>query len=133
MKLYLDANGIIYSIENVSPFRETVWAQIDLAEKSLDGLILTSRLSRLECRNAPLRKGQLDLLAIYDQFFTRRPVRVLEISAPIIERATELRARYNFRTPDAIHLASAIDSQADVFLTGDKDLMRCTEVAVTIL
>ena len=50
-----------------------------------------------------------------------------------IERATELRARHGFRTPDAIHLATAIEERADLVLTGDVALRRCSEVAVEVV
>lgn len=133
MRLYLDANAIIYSIESVTPFREAVLARISQAEAASDGMIVTSRLSRLECRVVPLRKAQTELLAIYELFFTRRSVLVVEISAAVIEKATELRSRYDLKTPDAIHIATAIESHADLFLTGDKRLARCPEIHVEVL
>jgi len=81
----------------------------------------------------PLRSGDVALLGRYDAFFRRRRLRLVDVSASVIERATDLRARYRFKTPDAIHLASAIEVQADLFLTGDADLQRCTEVRVEVL
>lgn len=51
----------------------------------------------------------------------------------IIERATELRARYGFRSADAIHLATALDGGAGIFLTGDASLARCTEIVVDLV
>ena len=56
-----------------------------------------------------------------------------EVTAVVIERATDLRVRYSFKTPDAIHLATAIEGQADLFLTGDKALARCDQVNVEVL
>jgi len=44
-----------------------------------------------------------------------------------------LRSRHRFKTPDAIHLATAIEEHADVFLTGDDDLKRCTDVKIEVL
>jgi len=58
---------------------------------------------------------------------------LVDITSEVIERATGLRAGYGFKTPDAIHLASAIEEKADIFLTGDESLVRCREVAVEIL
>lgn len=58
---------------------------------------------------------------------------MLEITAGVIEQATGLRARYGLKTPDAIHVATAIEEHADVFLTGDAALARCTEVNVEVL
>ncbi|MGO9837139.1 MAG: type II toxin-antitoxin system VapC family toxin [Polyangiaceae bacterium] len=93
--------------------------------------LATSRLSRLECRSKPIRDRDAALLARYDATFTS--ARIVEVTPAIIERATELRAHYGFRSPDAIHLATAIDGGADVFLTGDAALARCTEIAVNVV
>ena len=132
MSLYLDASAIIYSVESVAPFRDTVLGRLSQLFAT-EGLLLTSRLSRLECRVKPLREAQNQLLAIYDEFFVGELVQVIEIGPEIVELATELRVRYGFKTPDAIHLATAIDQRANVFLTGDRALSRCTELRVEVL
>lgn len=51
----------------------------------------------------------------------------------MIERAAELRAQHGFKTPDAIHLATALVQAADVFLTGDAGLTRCPGLQVVVL
>ncbi len=132
MRLYLDANPIIYSIEGVPEFRLAALAWIERAEAAQHAVI-TSRLSRLECRVKPLREGNTDLLQRFDGFFSREELEIVEVSAEVIENATELRAKHNFRAPDAIHLASAILAKADVFLTGDQNLKRCPGLTVEIL
>ena len=94
---------------------------------------MTSRLSRMECRVKPLREGQATLLAVYDSFFSARRMQIAELSSAVVERATELQARYHVRTPDALHLATAIESGAVAFLTGDGALKRCTELNVRVI
>ena len=121
MRLYLDANPIIYSIEGVPEFREAALSWIERAEKA-SGVVITSRLSRLECRVKPLREENTELLARFEGFFAREGLELAEITAEVIEAATALRAAHNFRPPDAIHLATATLSKADVFLTGDRNL-----------
>ncbi len=133
MRLYLDASTIIYCVESASPFREAVLARLSPAEGAMKGILLTSRLSRLECRVKPLRDSNAELLATYDSFFTRQSVNVIEIGAAVVERATELRARHGLRTPDAIHVATAIEEHAELFLTGDRELARCKEVKVEVV
>ena len=44
-----------------------------------------------------------------------------------------LRAKYSLKTPDSIHLATAIMTKATAFLTGDKALARVVEVPVEIV
>jgi predicted nucleic acid-binding protein len=60
-------------------------------------------------------------------------VHVIDISAEIVERATQLRADHRFRTPDAIHLATAIESDVDVFLTRDKALAKCPGLNIELI
>ena len=123
--IYLDANVIIRLIEGDTAARAPIEAR--LQDQTL---MLTSQLSRLECRCLPLRNSNQRLLALYDAFFRARELRVIELTAAVIDRATDLRARHGFRTPDALHLAAAIVSGASSFLTGDRQLTRCTEISV---
>jgi predicted nucleic acid-binding protein len=132
-RLYLDANSIIYLVEAVDPFHATVAARLLSHRTNPESRIITSRLSRLECRILLLRKANTLLLAKYAAFFTMERLVVSEVTANIIERTTDLRVRYNFKTPDAIHLATAIEEQSDLFLTGDRALARCVEVNVEVL
>jgi predicted nucleic acid-binding protein len=79
----------------------------------------------------PLRDGDRELVARYSAFFNRAQFRVAESDAKVIEAATDLRVRYGFRTPDAIHLGTAMVQ--DLFLTGDKALAKCQEVPVEVV
>jgi len=133
MRLYLDANTIIYGIECVEPFHRTVIARTLAAESENEGVLITSLLSRIECRTKPTRDRNTKLLAKYDEFFARRRLLLNDLSAPIIDLATDLRARYNFKTPDAIHIATALCANADLVLTGDAALTRCKELKFEVL
>jgi uncharacterized protein len=132
-RVYLDASCIIYLIEVSSPFHATVAHRLLRYQADPKAALVTSSLSRLECRTKPLRGGDTRLLAEYDVFFAAGRLSVAELSAAVVERATELRARYGFKTPDALHLATAILERADVFMTGDAALARCAELRVEIV
>ena len=41
-----------------------------------------------------------------------------------------IRAQYNFKTPDSLHLAAAVISNCDVFLTNDHRLNRFTGISI---
>lgn len=81
----------------------------------------------------PVRKNDTVLLAAYDSFFTADRFVIAELTAEVIDRATDLRAVHNFSSPDALHLATAIVEKADIFLTGDSVLARCPNIAVEVL
>ena len=87
----------------------------------------------MECRVKPLRSGDATVLGLFDTFFAGSELQLLEITVAVIEQATHLRAAFNFKTPDALHLASAIVAGAIAFLTGDKGLAKCTALPVEVL
>ena len=129
--IYLDACCFIYLVEGEPGWRTVVEQRL----RSLEPIskLVTSQLARLECRTKPMRDGNRSLLERYDMLFGADRVAVLDVSAQVIDRATELRARYALKTPDAIHLATALESSAAEFWTADAALSRCTDIAVTVL
>jgi predicted nucleic acid-binding protein len=130
--IYADANILIRLLEGVPAVRAPIEARL-LPLRGTGRFLATSRLSRLECRCKPLRASDSALLALYEALFNGQEVHLLEMTPDVVEKATELRARLNVKTPDAIHLASAIGAKAGAFLTGDRSLARCGEIVVEIL
>ena len=129
MDAYLDTAPVIYLVENVAPWEAAVRAFLALDELRPRVSVLT----RMECRVQPLREGNIALLEDYDEFFASLPAGLLALDARVFEKATELRARHNFKTPDALHLAAAIEGGCQIFLTNDAQLARCTEIRVEVL
>jgi predicted nucleic acid-binding protein len=132
-RIYLDACSIIYLVEAASPFHAAIVRQLLQHQADPASRLITSRLSCLECRIRPVRDNDHNLLAAYDRLFGANRMLIVEITAEVVASATTLRARHGFKTPDAIHLASAIEEEADLFLTGDSSLARCTDIAVEVL
>ncbi|HQR42180.1 MAG TPA: type II toxin-antitoxin system VapC family toxin [Gemmatales bacterium] len=130
--IYLDANILIRLIEGDIAARAPVEAKLQHARVNAP-FLTTSRLSRLECRVKPLREGNSSLLSLYEQLFNSNELQMTELHAAVIEKATELRSTLKLKTPDAIHLASAIVERCSLFLTGDKDLAKVTEIAVEVV
>jgi predicted nucleic acid-binding protein len=60
----------------------------------------------------------------FDQFFALPDVVVLPIEESTFDQATDISARWNFRSIDSIHLAAAVEGQCDAFLTNDLRLAR---------
>jgi predicted nucleic acid-binding protein len=109
---------VIYAFEYSTAVRTSVIERVVQACLAPGGMVVTSRLTRLECRVKPLRNRDAVLLAHYDSFFSLAKLGLVEVSADVLEAATQLRADHAFKSPDAIHLASALYVGASHFLTG---------------
>jgi predicted nucleic acid-binding protein len=82
--------------------------------------LVASVLARLETLVAPKRHGREDLCRRYREVFEGFPnLEVVDVDAEVVEIASDLRAAHNLRTPDAIHLATALRLRADAFVTED--------------
>lgn len=129
MRLYLDTAPVIYTVEQVNGFAATVDKRLAMPEV----VLIASDLTRMECRVKPVREGNVELLKDFDDFFEGVVAEIAVLSRPIVDRATEIRAQHGFRTPDAIHLAAAIESNCDVFLTNDHRLDRFSDIEVEVV
>ena len=129
MRYYLDAAPIIYLVEQVQPFALAVRNKL-----AVPGLVLvTSELTRLECRVLPLRTGNTTLLQDFDDYFANSIAEFVPLTRDVIDRATEIRAQYNFKTPDALHLAAAVVANCAIFLTNDYRLSRFTALTIEVI
>ncbi|MFA5921424.1 MAG: PIN domain-containing protein [Methylococcaceae bacterium] len=134
MKLFLDACSIIYFIESHQQQGQNTRSLIMQALQNQAQLVV-SRLSFLECRVLPLKEKNDSLLERYNQFFCMPSLQITELTADVINMATDLRANYSnsLRTPDALQIACALTANADQFLTGDKKLSVIQEIDIIIV
>ncbi|MCX7091602.1 MAG: PIN domain-containing protein [Legionellales bacterium] len=135
IRLFLDACIIIYWVESAEPFYSKLLSQLqDIAEKNPHHVLTISRLSFLECLVKPIREKDKKTLRIYKDFFEANHLEIIEIDQKVIELATDLRARHNLRTPDAIQAASCMIGGGDhLFLTGDKHFGSVSKLSTCIL
>ena len=130
--VYLDANGVIYSVERVEPYRallEPLW------QAAQDGVvtIVSSPILIIEALVKPLRDGNTEIEMQYRELFDANAVRLLEASHAVFEDAARLRAAARLTTPDAIHAATALRAGCALFVTNDSDFRRVDALPVTVL
>jgi uncharacterized protein len=107
-------------IEQRQPFATAIRSKL----AALSIVPITSELARLECRVKPMRDGNRALLQDFDDYFANTIAEIFPLTRDVVDLATEIRAQYNFKTPDSLHLAAAVISNCDVFLTNDQRLDR---------
>jgi predicted nucleic acid-binding protein len=93
-----------------------------------------SAIALTEVLVQPLRSGNSALAKRYEAVLSNSLHFHLEpVSAKIARQGASLRATYHLRTPDALHIATALDVGCDAFLTNDLDIKRVTEINVLVL
>jgi len=132
-RLYTETAPLIYYVEENPTYVAKMDAIIEAIEdRPIEAI--SSVITLTEVLTHPLKLGNTRLEREYrDILLHSGRFRLLTITARIAESAAALRARYNLRTPDALHVAASIDARCDAFLTNDTGIKRVTEIAVLVL
>ena len=132
-RLYTETAPLIYYVEENPTYVAKMDAIIEAIEdRPIEAI--SSVITLTEVLTHPLKLGNTRLEREYrDILLHSGGFRLLTITARIAESAAALRARYNLRTPDALHVAAGIDARCDAFLTNDTGIKRVTEIAVLVL
>lgn len=129
----LDTMCFIYVVEQVPPYMAVLRPVLGgIASGEVRCSISVLALSEVLVQ--PLRAGDGDLVDRFRALLTRtKGVMPVAVDMEIAERAADLRARYGLRTPDAIHVATALHAGCTHILTNDRAWQRVTECAVVVL
>jgi uncharacterized protein len=119
MKIYLDTCLVIYLLEGAPNLAQPVESAV-LAQP--EAQYCGSALLRMECLVGPLRSGNTALAAEYEQVFSA--LIMLPIAVTVYDHAARLRATHGLKTPDALHLATALAAGCDEFWTNDNRLSK---------
>ena len=130
-RIGLDTNVLIYYIEEHPVLMEKVELFINKIDDG-KAIGITSYVTLLELLVKPIHEGRFDLVNKYRTILSGK-LEMVPLDEIVSIKAAELRAKYGFRTPDAIQLASVISRKGDVFVTNDKGLKRVTEIRVMTL
>ena len=132
MLIYCDSVILIYWLDQVGPFHLRAENRMQILRNAGDRIAI-SDLTRLECRVGALKRKDPVALAAFDSFFARPEVQIVPLTAAVFDRAAHLRADFGFRTPDALHLAAALEAACDRLLTNDTRLSKCTSMTIEVL
>ena len=131
-KVYIDTVVAIYSVEwNPEYFEllQPLWLKFQSEEIEL----ISSELILMETLVLPLRNEDSLLINAYEELLLSEPMQLVPIDQSILRQAANLRATNSIKTPDAIHAATAMAVNCDLFITNDKGFRNLAELPVVIL
>ena len=98
-----------------------------------DLAVASSRLIVVESLIKPLRDGNREIEAQYRELFEASVFRILDMPLAVFERAAEIRAFAHVKTADALHAATALQADCDLFITNDAGFRRVEGLATVVL
>ncbi|MGL5876051.1 MAG: type II toxin-antitoxin system VapC family toxin [Xenococcaceae cyanobacterium] len=131
-KLYVDTAVLIYTLEENKDYfdlLEPLWLKFQAQEIEL----ISSELILMEVLVLPLRSNNQSLVSDYEQLLLNSAMQLIPIDRAILRQAANLRASNNLKTPDAIHAATAISVNCDLFITNDKGFRNLSNLPYVIL
>lgn len=126
--LYLDAMIFVYLFEDYPQFGEEVSSIFESIEEN-ENQGFTSKLTLSEILVQPYRLKAKPTVNRYLNFLYNFPhLELISINDSILLKTASLRAKSNLRTPDAIHVTSALEKGASGFITADQQIKPPSEV-----
>ena len=131
-KVYVDTAVLIYTLEENTDYFDLLkplWIKFQAQEIEL----ISSELILMEVLVLPLRNNNESLISDYEQLLLNSAMQLIPINQFILRQAANLRATNSLKTSDAIHAATAMAVNCDLFITNDRGFRNLAELPVVIL
>ena len=95
---------------------------------------ITSIITYIELTTLPARQGKTQLVRKYRDYLSNSEnISLFSLDMNIADHVVDLRAQYQFKTPDAIQIGTALACGADYIITNDKAWQRFEEINVVLV
>lgn len=131
--LGIDTAPIIYLVEKHPVYFARMAEILRYINNGSVGAV-SSILTLTEVLTQPLRQGKIALIKDYEDILQNSTgFDLFDLTSTIARNAAALRARYNLKTPDAIQIATCIETRCQALLTNDLSFKRITELQILVL
>jgi predicted nucleic acid-binding protein len=132
-QMAFDTAPLIYLVERNPTYFDRMFFIMGYVDRGLiDGVCSTIALAEVLVH--PMRVGDIQLAKRYESVLSNsHSFRMESVTPRVARNAAGLRSRYNLQTPDALHVATALDAGCDAFLTNDNGIKRVVEITVLVL
>jgi predicted nucleic acid-binding protein len=140
---YLDTVIVIYAVEGNPADQQRALDHLAALEQAGHRFAI-SELTRTECLVPVLGPGGGQRLSDFFRFFHGPNLRTLALTAATHARASAIRGSYTYPAippaqprryglADALHLAVAVESGCEVFLTNDNQLAGFPDITIEVV
>jgi predicted nucleic acid-binding protein len=131
--IFLDTAPFIYYFErhpDFFPILDSLFGQL----YATGAQAITSIITYIELTTHPARLGRIKLVRKYRDYLTNSEnISLFPLDMNIADQAVRLRAQYQYKTPDAIQLGTAVACGADYIITNDAAWQQFLEVKVLLV
>ncbi|MBC7526853.1 MAG: PIN domain-containing protein, partial [Chthonomonadaceae bacterium] len=118
--IYVDANIVLYTVD-WHPVYAPLCAPLWQASQQGSVTVFSSELTLLETLVVPFRTQDQYQREVRESLWKRSNNSLLPITKDVLREAAHLRATISgLKTPDAIHAATALINQCNLFITNDR-------------
>lgn len=129
----IDTSVFIYFFEDHQKYADQAERILTLIESGkMEGVF--SVVGLIEILTGPKKQKKEELAYEYKELITHFPhLRIQGIGEKSVDISSHLRAKYGITTPDALHVAAAIEAGAEQFITNDKRLSKIKEIDICLM
>ena len=133
-RVYVDTNVLIYFFEGFLEYRHLIQEIADCVDDD-EITLLTGEITIAEIMVMPFKKDDLRLINLYTTALNDTDfIHLIPTTQNIYLKTAFLRATFkSMKTPDAIQVASAIEGEADIFITNDKGIKTPSKIEKIVL
>lgn len=127
-KVFIDTAPLIYFLEQNPEYHNKVKSFIEKCYEERTEIV-TSVITIEEYCVYPYKNDNLRLIRKMDEFIENMEIGLINIDISIAKMASRIRGEFKeFKSMDALQLASACLNGCDLFLTNDKQLKQFKEI-----
>jgi predicted nucleic acid-binding protein len=118
-KLYIDANICLYLVQGLEPFQSLAKRAFSIvAANRIE--VVSSELTLAECLYGLFKSRDTRLETSYREMFSASgAIKLVPVDLAILGRAAKLGGTIGLKLIDSIHMATAIQTGCDAYLTND--------------
>lgn len=131
--VYFDTNIFVYALEDVAEYQEQISRLFTFLEDNAC-IVVTSELTLAECLVKPYKDNNSESIEKYEQYLQNSDyLKVEPVSRDILHSAASNRATTSNSLPDSIHLATAVYTGCQYFVTNDKGISSAENILLMLL